>query len=125
MFSRMGADGYHDPQVPATPRKSPGLAQLDGPSQTARLRRPVIRRCLLPRALLACLAVLGCASDESVVCDRLAECDLLDGLSKAECEEQAQGQVPEDRLSKCAECVEDKDCDDIKDDCRSLCEPGD
>ena len=70
--------------------------------------------------------MLGCASDESVVCDRLAECDLLpEGLSAAECEEQAQGQVPEDRLSKCAECVEDKDCDDIPDGCRTHCEPGD
>jgi hypothetical protein len=83
----------------------------------------VIRRSSLPPSVLACLVMLGCASDESVVCDRLAECKLLDGLSVADCEEQAQGQVPEDRLSKCAECVEAEDCDDIPDRCRSHCEP--
>jgi hypothetical protein len=85
----------------------------------------LIRRTLLPLLVLACLALLGCASDESVICDRLAECDLLDGLSVADCEDQASQQVPEDRLSKCAECVEDKECKDIQDGCRAHCEPGD
>lgn len=88
--------------------------------------RLIMRPSALPLWLLACMALLGCASDESVVCDRLAECDLLpEGLSAAECEEQSRRQVPEDRLSECADCVESKDCKDIQDGCRSQCEPGD
>jgi len=83
------------------------------------------QRFCLRFSVLACLSVLGCSSDESVVCDRLAECDLLKELSMADCEDQAATQVPEDRLSKCAECVEGHDCKDIQDDCRALCEPGD
>lgn len=83
-------------------------------------------RLFLPLSVLACLALLGCSSDEGVVCGRLAECELLpEGLSDAECEEQAQRQVPEDRLGECAECVESHDCKEIPDDCRSQCEPGD
>jgi hypothetical protein len=70
--------------------------------------------------------VLGCASDESVVCDRLAECDLMpDGLSGEECEAQAVRQVPEEKLSKCAECVEDEDCKNLVEKCRKVCQPGD
>ena len=87
---------------------------------------PLTPRPFLPLSVLACLALLGCSSDEGVVCCRLAECELLpEGLSDAECEEQAQRQVPEDRLSECAECVESRDCKDILDDCRSQCVPGD
>ena len=74
---------------------------------------------------LSGLGMMGCASDESVICERLAECDLLpEGLSGDECESQAASQVPEERLEKCAECVEDKDCDAIQDGCRADCEPG-
>lgn len=76
--------------------------------------------------LLVAVAILGCSSDESVVCERLAECELLpDGLNEGECEEQAVRQVPEDRLEKCAECVEENDCKKLVDACRKDCEPGD
>ncbi len=76
--------------------------------------------------LFVCMAVVGCSSDESVVCERLAECDLLvDGLSESECEEQSTRQVPEDRLSKCADCVEANDCKKILSACKNDCEPGD
>ena len=76
--------------------------------------------------LAVCLVVLGCSSDESVVCERLAECDLLpEGLNESECAEQAVRQVPEDRLSDCAECVEDTDCKKIQDACKTFCAPGD
>lgn len=131
MFSRMGADGYHDPPVPATPRKHPNIARLDVSRRAARLKGLLVQRFALTLSFLACLAVFGCASDESVVCDRLAECNLLkdvstdEDLSVADCEEQSASQVPEDRLSKCADCVESKDCEDIQEGCRSLCEPGD
>lgn len=126
MFSRMGADGYHGPQAPATPRNHPSIARLDGARPAARLNGVLIQRFCLRFSVLACLSLLGCSSDESVVCDRLAECDLLpEDLSAADCEDQAATQVPEDRLSQCAECVEDHDCEDIQDDCRAFCEPGD
>jgi hypothetical protein len=76
--------------------------------------------------LFAAVALLGCASDESIVCDRLAECDLLpEGLSQSECEEEAALQVPEDRLEECAECVGDTDCKKITETCGRHCEPGD
>jgi hypothetical protein len=75
---------------------------------------------------LAAAAVLGCASDESVVCDRLSECDLMpEGLSAADCEDQASRQVPPDRLERCAECVEEHDCKDVLESCGNFCEPGD
>jgi hypothetical protein len=123
MFSRMGADGYHDPQMPATPRNR---GRLDVAHRAARLKGLLIQRFCFRLSVLACLAVLGCSSDESVVCDRLAECDLLpEGLSAADCEDQAATQVPEDRLSDCADCVESKDCEEIQDGCRTQCEPGD
>jgi hypothetical protein len=47
------------------------------------------------------------------------------GLSESQCEEQAVRQVPEDRLERCAECVEDHDCKQIKDACEKHCKPGD
>ena len=77
-------------------------------------------------ALFVGLFALGCASDESVVCERLAECELLpEGLNESECEEQAVRQVPEDRLASCSECVEDNDCKKLVDACRKHCKPGD
>jgi hypothetical protein len=72
------------------------------------------------------LGIWGCASDESVVCDRLAECDLMpEGLSRDQCEAESARQVPENRLEKCAECVEDHECEELIDACRKHCEPGD
>ena len=72
------------------------------------------------------VGVFGCASDESVICDRLAECDLLpEGLSADDCEDQAVRQVAKDRLEKCAECVEAEECKALVDACRKHCEPGD
>ena len=76
--------------------------------------------------LLVCSALVACASDESVVCERLADCELLpEGLSESECEDQAVRQVPGDRLSECADCVDENDCKKITDACGNLCEPGD
>ena len=76
--------------------------------------------------LLVAVAVLGCASDESVVCERLEECDLMpEGLSQTDCEDQAVVQVPEDRLERCAACVDDTDCKNLVENCGNLCEPGD
>jgi hypothetical protein len=76
--------------------------------------------------VLPFLALTACASDEQVVCERLAECSLLpDGLSESECEDQAVRQVPEDRLGDCADCVDEKDCKSLVDACRNVCEPGD
>ena len=76
--------------------------------------------------LSVAVALLGCASDESVVCERLAECDLMpEGLSESDCEEQAVRQVPEGRLEQCAECVEENDCKKVADACRKFCRPGD
>ena len=84
-----------------------------------------MRASFLPPLFVAA-ALLGCASDESVVCERLSECDLMpEGLSQSECEDEAVLQVPEDRLEACAECVEDTDCKKITEKCGSLCEPGD
>jgi hypothetical protein len=72
------------------------------------------------------LLAAGCASDESVICERLAECnELAEGLSVTDCEEQAVRQVAEARLDKCADCVEEEDCDTLVDACRSVCEPSD
>jgi hypothetical protein len=81
-----------------------------------------------PRLLVVAVALglAGCASDESVVCDRLAECDLLpEGLSAENCEAEAVRQVPEERLERCAECVEAEECKDLTEACREHCEPGD
>src|SRR5215213_8372233 len=123
MFSRMGADGYHEVPFSATSRKvgrhwtpaAPGL----GSGSSGKMRK------FLLLCGLCGLGLAGCASDESVVCDRLAECDLLpEGLSSDDCESQAVRQVPEDRLEKCAECVEEEDCKSLLDACRSDCEPG-
>jgi hypothetical protein len=69
--------------------------------------------------------LIGCASDEEVICERLAECDLLvDGLTEPKCEDDAARQVSQDRLEKCADCVEDKPCKEVLDGCRNVCEPG-
>jgi hypothetical protein len=77
-------------------------------------------------SMLCAAGLFGCASDESVVCDRLAECDIMPvGLSAQECEDQAARQVPEDRLERCAACMEDHDCAELPGACRDLCEPGD
>jgi hypothetical protein len=76
--------------------------------------------------VVALVGLAGCASDESVVCDRLAECDLMpEGLSAEECEEEAARQVPEERLERCAECVEEEECNALPEACREHCEPGD
>ncbi|HEX6274534.1 MAG TPA: hypothetical protein VFZ53_15935 [Polyangiaceae bacterium] len=80
-------------------------------------------RCLVAAAALG---LAGCSSDESVVCDRLAECDLMpEGLSAEKCEEEAARQVPAERLERCAECVEEEECKDLPEACREHCEPGD
>ena len=84
-----------------------------------------MRASFLPPVVL-CLALFGCTSDESEVCERFGECDLLpSGLSVTECEDQAVRQVPEDRLSQCADCVEENDCNKVADACRKYCRPGD
>jgi hypothetical protein len=83
-------------------------------------------RCSPWFGVLAFLALGACASDESSVCERLAECDLLpEGLSESECEDQAVRQVPEERLSKCSDCVEKNECKTLVDACGEVCEPGD
>jgi hypothetical protein len=70
------------------------------------------------------LLAAGCASDESVICERLAECnELPEGLTVAGCEEQAVRQVSETRREACADCVEEEECDTLVDGCRSVCEP--
>jgi hypothetical protein len=72
------------------------------------------------------LLAAGCSSDETVICERLAECnELPEGLTVAECEKQAVRQVADARLDKCAECVEEEACDTLVDACRSVCEPSD
>jgi hypothetical protein len=72
------------------------------------------------------LLAAGCSSDESAVCERLAECnELPEGLTVAECEKQAVSQVADARLDECADCVEEENCDTLVDACRSVCEPGD
>jgi hypothetical protein len=72
------------------------------------------------------LLAAGCASDESVICERLAECnELPEGLTVAGCEEQAVRQVSGTRLDECADCVEDESCDTLVEACRSVCTPGD
>src|SRR5262245_49373667 len=120
----MGADGYHEAPSSANRPKIQG----DWTGEPARLTSgpPSSMRLPLPWFALACLALLGCSSDESVVCERLDECkELPEGLTVSDCEDQAVRQVPEDRLSKCAECVEDHGCDEVVTACRDLCEPGD
>ena len=77
-------------------------------------------------SILGVAGLFGCASDESVVCDRLAECKIMpEGLTAGECEDQAARQVPADRLERCADCVEEHKCGELPDACRELCEPGD
>lgn len=77
-------------------------------------------------ALFGCLCLTGCSSDERVICERLAECELLpEGLSLSECEEDARRQVSEERLERCAECVEEESCENLQEECRSTCQPGD
>jgi hypothetical protein len=72
------------------------------------------------------IGALGCASEESSICERLAACDELpEGLSVAECEDQAVRQVSEERLELCAECVNEHDCKTLVDACRKSCRPGD
>ena len=69
------------------------------------------------------LLAAGCASDESVICERLAECnELPEGLTVAGCEEEAAKLVSETRLDECADCVEDEECDALVEACRSVCE---
>jgi len=76
--------------------------------------------------VLSCLGLAACASDESSICKRLAECKQLpEGLSESECEDQAVRQVPEERLADCADCVDEKECNEFVEACRELCEPGD
>ena len=124
MFSRMGADGYHGARPSANSAKIPVDLDRTGPEATL-LRRLTMRASFLPLLFVA-VAVLGCASDESIVCERLDECGLMpDGLSDADCEDQAVVQVPEDRLERCAECVDDTDCKNLVEKCGTFCEPGD
>jgi hypothetical protein len=55
------------------------------------------------------LISLGCKSDETAICERLDECNLLpSGTSVEDCEEDAEDI---DDTEDCLECVEDEDCD--------------
>jgi len=68
----------------------------------------------------------ACSSNESVICERLEACELLpSGLNASDCEEEAASQVSEERLGRCAECVEREDCEAIPEACREDCQPGD
>ena len=61
--------------------------------------------------LLAALALfsLSCTSDETAICERLDECNVLPaGTSVEDCEDDAEDI---DDTEDCRECVEEEDCD--------------
>ena len=75
-------------------------------------------------ALVGALLCVGCTSDETTICERLSECQLLpEGYSEDNCKRDAGLHVEDDRLDQCAECVTEKGCDQITDGCREFCEP--
>jgi hypothetical protein len=61
---------------------------------------------------------VGCKSDETTICERLDECNFLQGISVEDCEDEAEDI---DDTGDCADCVEDEDCGDIIAACDDEC----
>lgn len=52
-------------------------------------------------------------SDAEVICDKLDECNLLLGLSKADCVDETEKAGTESERKTCADCVKDKSCSSL------------
>lgn len=65
----------------------------------------------LTASVMLAVFSLGCTSNETAICERLDECNLLPaGTSVEDCEEDAEDI---DDPGECRECVEDEDCSDL------------
>lgn len=73
------------------------------------------------RLALLALALAGsaCTDDATAICERLAECELLpENYSQGSCEREL---ANERDLESCRDCVEEKSCKDIVEECRDEC----
>lgn len=71
-----------------------------------------IKRALLGLGLA--LTAAACSSDASTICAKLDECNVLAaGVSKNDCEEQAEKSGTDSERSDCADCLDSKSCSTI------------
>lgn len=84
-------------------------------------------RVLLTILSLSFFLVACGGSSAEVICDKLDECNILQGQSASECTDEIEdaiddGRVDEDDVADCADCVEDNTCSEIRNgDCNAAC----
>jgi hypothetical protein len=90
----------------------------------------MVRRVLFLAVVLGC-AQWGCQSDAAAICEMLKACNLLPtdpddpkkSLTEAHCESQVDNELGSGSRDKCADCVDSHACGEIRDACRSVCNP--
>ena len=65
-------------------------------------------------------------SDVEIICDKIAECDLGEGETSAECVEEFEsdidnGDADEAVIAECADCLDGQTCEDVIATCANLC----
>lgn len=64
-------------------------------------------------ALTLGLLASGCSSDGEIFCEKMDECNFLDGVSVEECAERVDKGGTEGERADCAACVDEKSCSSI------------
>jgi hypothetical protein len=83
-------------------------------------------RVLLVWAALAGGALVGCKSDEAIICEKLDACHLLQKgphFQETDCEYQVENELKPSARDSCAECVSNHQCGEIVNACRTTCNP--
>ncbi len=62
---------------------------------------------------LSISGLVGCASDADVICDKVDECNLLQGISLDDCVERVEKISTDSERETCANCAKDKSCSSI------------
>jgi hypothetical protein len=63
--------------------------------------------------VLGSLSAVACASDATVICEKMDECNLLEGQSVDDCTEEVDKAGTDSTRADCAECVDEKSCTTI------------
>jgi len=72
--------------------------------------------------MLLGLSLAACGSDASTICEKLQECNALQGVSVEGCEENVEKNSTDSQRADCADCMDGKTCETIGNgECNASC----